>query len=165
MPRSAWRPMQQGDLGAVEAIAGQVHPGFFEAPEVFADRLRLYPEGTFMLELEGAPCGYVISHPWRHGTLPPLNALLGTLPPAADTFYLHDLALLPGARGIGAAAAIIGQLTVSAREKPFPSMSLVAVNGSVSFWERHGFSVEIRPELTEKLMSYEAAVRLMVRRF
>ena len=43
-------------------------------------------------------------------------------------------------------------------------MSLVAVNGSQGFWERHDFTVVDAPDLNEKLRSYEDAARLMVRR-
>jgi hypothetical protein len=43
-------------------------------------------------------------------------------------------------------------------------MSLVAVNGSQGFWERHDFAVADAPDLTEKLASYEDTARLMVRR-
>ena len=42
--------------------------------------------------------------------------------------------------------------------------SLVAVNGSQGFWDRHEFAVADTPHLIEKLMSYEAEARLMVRR-
>jgi hypothetical protein len=44
-------------------------------------------------------------------------------------------------------------------------MSLVAVNGSLPFWYKHGFREVVRPELADKLNSYEHAARFMVRRF
>jgi hypothetical protein len=43
-------------------------------------------------------------------------------------------------------------------------MSLVAVNGSQGFWERHDFVVADAPHLEDKLRSYEESARLMVRR-
>ena len=106
----------------------------------------------------------MLSHPWRSGDLPPLNTLLGELPENADTYYIHDLALLPVARRIGAASFITEALAKHARAHGFPTMTLVAVNGSRGFWERHEFAVEDLPELNEKLRSYDAAARLMVRR-
>ena len=42
-------------------------------------------------------------------------------------------------------------------------MSLVAVNGSVAFWEKQGFKVENRPELAEKLLAYEADAKFMLK--
>ena len=45
----------------------------------------------------------------------------------------------------------------------FETMSLVAVNGSVPFWEKQGFGVEERPDLKEKLAAYEETARYMVK--
>ncbi|ODT77311.1 MAG: GNAT family N-acetyltransferase [Pelagibacterium sp. SCN 64-44] len=160
-----WRPLLPSDLPALSAIAAQVHPGFPEDDAVFAERQRLCPGGTMLLEKNGAPAGYMLSHPWRFGQLPALNALLGEIPRNADTYYLHDLALLPAARGSGAAGMAVEKLLDTARTAGFAHVSLVAVNGSQPFWRRHGFAVEERPELAGKLASYEAAARLMVHRF
>jgi GNAT superfamily N-acetyltransferase len=163
LPGVTWRAMTGYDLPAVEQIAAEVHPGFFEAPEVLAEKQALYRHGAYLLEIGERPAGYVLSHPWRSGTLPALNALLGGLPEPADTYYLHDLALLPVARRIGAATFIVNALVKHAAAHGFGTMSLVAVNGSQGFWERHGFAVTDAPDLSEKLRSYEDAARLMVR--
>ena len=159
-----WRAMTTLDLPAVEAIAARVHPAFPEDVTVFAERQRLYPDGTLLLELDGVPSGYILSHPWRFGALPALNSLLGAIPADADTYYLHDLALLPAARGTGAAAMVVGDILRHARLGGFASASLVAVNGSLPFWYKHGFREVPAPDLAEKLASYEQAARLMARR-
>ncbi len=164
MPGVAWRAMTGYDMPAVNEIAAAVHPGFFEAPDVLAERQQLYFAGAYLLEVNERPAGYVLSHPWAMGTLPKLNTLLGGLPEAADTYYIHDLALLPVARRIGAASYITNALAKHARAHGFPTMSLVAVNGSVPFWERHEFEVADIPELFPKLLTYESEARLMVRR-
>ena len=162
-----WRPLTAPDLPVVEAIAAIVHPEFPEDAAVFAERLALYPDGARLFELDGVAAGYVLSHPWRHGTLPALNGLLGALPADADTYYIHDLALLNKARGTGAAAMIVGEIQRHARAAGFASMSLVAVNGSLGFWHKHGFRAQrpstMAPELVDKLASYEVAARLMVK--
>lgn len=158
-----WRALTTLDLPAVETIAAAVHPAFPEDVAVFAERQRLYPDGTRLLELGGVPSGYILSHPWRFKTLPELNSLLGAIPGDADTYYLHDLALLPAARGTGAAAMIVGDILRHARAGGFPSISLVAVNGSLPFWYKHGFRAVAAPELAGKLGSYEEAARFMVK--
>lgn len=160
----AWRAMTVYDLPAVESIAAKVHPDFFEAPAVFAERQQLYRNGAYLLEIGERPAGYIFSHPWRSKSLPPLNSLLGAIPADADTYYLHDLALLPVARRMGAASYIVEALIKHARAQGFATMSLVAVNGSQGFWERHGFAVAEAPELAEKLATYEDQARLMVKR-
>ena len=162
MSNFEWRAMRVDDLPAVEAIAAQVHPAFPEDGAVFAERHRLAPDGVHLLEIAGEPAGYFITHPWRYGKLPALNALLGAIPPDADTWYLHDLALLPAARGTGAAGAIVTHVLDHARQKGFSTASLVAVNGSIPFWQRQGFEVTEAPKLSQKLATYEDAARFMV---
>ena len=158
-----WRNMTGFDLTDVETIAAQVHPAFYEAPEVLAERQTLYRDGAYLLEIGDRPAGYVLSHPWRFGTAPALNMKLGTLPPDADTYYLHDLAILPLARRIGAASYIVGALEKHARAKSLASMSLVAVNNSYAFWEKHGFATVELPGLGSKLATYEPDAKLMAK--
>jgi GNAT superfamily N-acetyltransferase len=159
----AWRAMTGYDLPAVEQIATQVHPAFHESPEVLAERQRLYRNGCYLLEIGDRPVGYLLSHPWHLARPPALNTLLRVIPADADTYYLHDLALLPVARRIGAASHIVSAIAKHAAAQGFPTMSLVAVNGSRGFWERHGFVARDVPELADELGSYEPDSRLMVR--
>jgi GNAT superfamily N-acetyltransferase len=130
---------------------------------VLAERQRLYHNGCYLLEIGDRPVGYVLSHPWHAQTPPALNALLERIPADADTYYLHDLALLPVARRVGAASHIVSALVKHAVARGFATMSLVAVNGSVGFWEKHGFAPKDAPALADKLGSYDASARLMVR--
>ncbi|MDR3475460.1 MAG: GNAT family N-acetyltransferase [Devosia sp.] len=151
------------DLGTVEAIAEVVHEKFYEAPAVLAEKRDLYPNGAHILEIGERPVGYVLSHPWKRASIPALNARLGAIPGDADSYYIHDLALLPVARRIGAAQFIVGALAKHAEARGFATMSLVAVNGSEGFWARQGFVAEDVPELTGKLLSYGEGARYMVR--
>ncbi|MDB5562265.1 MAG: family N-acetyltransferase [Hyphomicrobiales bacterium] len=160
----AWRAMSAFDLPDVEKIAAQVHPSFFEEPAVLAEKQQLYRNGAYMLEIGERPSGYVLSHPWAARSIPALNALLVRLPPDADTYYIHDLALLPVARRVGAASHIVEAFAKHARAQGFATMSLVAVNHSQGFWERHGFAVEEIPGMEERLLGYEAAAKFMVKR-
>ncbi|KKB78726.1 hypothetical protein VW35_09440 [Devosia soli] len=159
----AWRAMSGYDLDAVFAIANKVHPGFFEAQDVLAEKHALYRHGCYILEVAEKPAGYVLSHPYRRGHLPALDTKLGRLPQDVDSFYIHDLALLPLARGIGAAGQIVAALTKHAQALDLPTIGLVAVNGSVPFWEKQGFAVEDRPDLADKLAAYEDAARYMTK--
>lgn len=160
----AWRAMTAYDLPAVQGIADTVHVDFFEAPEVLAERRRLYHNGCYLLEIGEKPAGYVLSHPWLYGTLPPLNSLLGQLPAEPDTYHLHDLCLLPVARRVGAASKIVEALVKHATVEGYATMTLIAVNGSIPFWQRHGFEETEVEALYGKLLSYEEAARYMVRK-
>jgi len=158
-----WRTMTGFDLERVVAIAAEVHPNFPEDAEVLAERQLAYRDGAYFLEIGDRPAGYVLSHPWLFGDPPALNSRLGEIPASADTFYVHDLAILPVARRIGAASYILAALEKHARARRFATMSLVAVNQSQRFWERHGFAPLEIAGLADKLAGYEPAARLMVK--
>lgn len=155
--RARWRAMAPADLPAVAAIADAVHPLYPEPPEVPAERLALFPAGCLVAAgADGDRLGYAISHPGRLGQPPALAIRLGALPANADCLYLHDVALLPRARGMGLGEAVVAHLRAMARDAGFRHLALVAVNGSAPYWHRHGF----RPyaagsdALAAKLASY-----------
>lgn len=158
-----WRQMQPEDLDAVIGIAAQVHPQFPEERAVFSNKLRLHAGGALLLESGQGPVGYCFAHPWHCTQPPPLNTMLGTIPSTADALYLHDLALLPAVRGTGAGTAAIEILLAKAVLLDLDRCCLVAVNGSIPYWSRHGFVVRDSPELQAKLSSYGGDARLMVR--
>jgi len=159
-----WRAMSAHDLAAVSAIAARVHPDHPEDEAVFAERLRLYPVGCQVLvAAEGDVVGYVISHPWCQGEPPALNVLLGEIPVPATIYYIHDLALLPGGRGNGAAAKIVTDLSRHAQQAGLASVALIAVNHSNRFWQRQGFAIAAASGLNGKLASYGEHARMMAR--
>jgi N-acetylglutamate synthase-like GNAT family acetyltransferase len=102
----------------------------------------------------------VISHLWD-GDPPALNSLLHALPAAPTTYYIHDLALLPAARGIGAGRTIVAALRAHAGECRLATLSLVAVNRSEGFWRQLGFHTAEPDALHDKLESYGADARVM----
>jgi GNAT superfamily N-acetyltransferase len=158
----SWRTMQPSDRDAVTAIAEKVHPGFPERTEVLMEKQALCPWACHVL-VGDTSLGYVLSHPWRSGSVPKLDAFLEAIPSEADVLYIHDLALLPDARGMGAAREIIAQLKVQATEQGFTRMALCAVNGSVPFWTGQGFEVVPDPNLAKSLASYGEDARYMIR--
>ncbi|MFN4091042.1 MAG: GNAT family N-acetyltransferase, partial [Alphaproteobacteria bacterium] len=118
-----WRPMTVDDIPAAKAVADAVHTNQPERTEVFADRLRLQPAGCRVLEAGGSLAAYILSHPWRLGAPPALDTVLERLPEAPDTYYIHDIALLPAARGTGAAAAVVEDIAEAAQAAGFSSLS------------------------------------------
>lgn len=159
-----WRPMEAGDRDAVVALADAIHVDHPEEPAVLAERWHLYPAGCFVLAEGAALDGYALSHPWRLDEPPALNSLLGRLPDPATTFYVHDVAIAPSRRGQGHARAILDRLVEHATCAGFDALSLVAVNGTWTMWERLGFRTVDMPGLEGKLSSYGADARPMVRR-
>ena len=166
MMATDWRTMTPKDIPQVLAVAARVHADYPEDEAVFQERLRLYPKGCLILagKNESETCsghGYLISHPWMDRKIPALNSLLGALPSQADTYYIHDLALLPETRGMGHARKLMELLRSAVRDDGYKKLSLVAVHQSASFWERFGFRVVRDHQLEEKLRSYDEDARFM----
>lgn len=163
-----WRPMRVEDLDAVAAISDSVHGAYTEAPPVYAERLRLYPAGCHVHLGTGAGdadrvTGYLVTHPWVRSHPPALGAMLGALPEAADTYYLHDIALLPAARGTGAGAAAVALVLDLARGAGFDDITLTAINGADRFWAAQGFAYVPPAETPAALAGYGDAARWMRR--
>ncbi|MDB5366732.1 MAG: uncharacterized protein JWM77_2659 [Rhodospirillales bacterium] len=156
MTKFTWRPLQHGDLAQLDAIARRVHAEFPEDLPVLAEKLALYPAGCFALASDAELAGYLLSHPWRG--VPKLNTQLGAIPPDADAYYIHDLALLPEARGMRAGARIVERLVEQKSREGFTRMALVSVSGSVPFWMQLGFTVA-----ANQVAGYGDDARYMVR--
>jgi len=152
------------DIDEVDRIAQLVHPGLPEAREVLAEKLKLHPEGCFILSnpIDGATLGYLISHPWMAGDAPKLDTLIGELPPP-DVYYIHDIALLPAARGLRAGETAARLIEAHARKLGINRMALVSVNNSTGFWVNQGFRISTAPHWAEKLSSYGADAVYMTR--
>ncbi|AWB21522.1 GNAT family N-acetyltransferase [Methylobacterium currus] len=153
------------DLAAASSIAARIHPDYPEDDAVMEERLRLCPEGCFALTADGDLLGYAVGHPWHARSVPDLDTLigslpeLGSLPGPAGAWCIHDVALLPEARGRGAAAALVGLMRDEARRRGLPAMVLVAVGDAAGFWRRHGF----RPIPEAPPPGYGAGATLMKR--
>ncbi len=164
-----WRLMTPDDIATVHAIATVTYPSLPEPASCMAERQRLCPAGCLVLDqapahLGHAPLGYAIAHPWRLGDPPPLAAMLGSLPARPDTFHIHDVALLPSARGRGLARHALDALIGAARSLGLPALSLVAVAGSAAFWATCGFESADHLCPPARLESYGADARYMIRR-
>jgi ribosomal protein S18 acetylase RimI-like enzyme len=155
--------MTPADLPVVKSLGDIIHPSYPEDAAVFANRLALHAAGCFVLDDNDTICGYVLSHPWHDRRPPALNEVLLAGAAPATTFYIHDLALAPAARRSGAATAVVAMLAAHATRLRLPNMTLVAVNNSVHFWQRQGFTIVADPQLERKLRSYGDQAAFMSR--
>lgn len=146
--------MRETDIPAVSAIADVAHGRFTERPEVFAERLALYPAGCFLLERDGAALGYLVTHPWHRRSPVPLDVFIGSIPEDSDGYYLHDLALLPETRGLGVGRQAVELVLRHAANSGFGEVSLVAVNGADTYWAAQGFARTDDEAVIRKLESY-----------
>jgi ribosomal protein S18 acetylase RimI-like enzyme len=159
-----WRAMAADDLPGVVVLANALFPDHYEAPEHFAERLRVAPDLCRVLACgeAGAVLGYCIAYPWPLYRIPPLDRPLPDGSADAEAIYLHDLGLHPEAAGRGHARTAVADLFIRAGRC---AIALVAVNGSAAFWEAQGFREESGDAaLADKLAGYGADARYMVRR-
>ncbi|MDO5086930.1 MAG: GNAT family N-acetyltransferase [Comamonadaceae bacterium] len=109
--------------------------------------------------------GYLLAVPVRWPLLPTLNSPSCTVPPDADTLYLHDLALLPGARGSGAGGRLVRQALAAGEALGLHGAALIAIQQSAAYWQGQGFVPAPPPDaaMRGKLASYGAGAQLMRR--
>jgi hypothetical protein len=161
-PKGAtWRVATAADLASIQRIGNAIHTDLPERPEIFAEKLKLFPEGCFVLTRDETVVGYGLCHPWRLNSIPPLNQFLGRLPSEPDCLLIHDAAILPEARGQGATAVLVELVTKLAQERKIARLALVSVYGSYVLWARFGFEIVSDTALADKLRPYGKA-RYMV---
>jgi GNAT superfamily N-acetyltransferase len=159
-----WRSTTVIDLDAIERIANVVHPDLSESREVFAEKLRLFPEGCFVLAEDGVVLGYAFIHPWLVNDIPKLNEFLLRIPSKPGCLLIHDVAVLRQARGKGASKALLERIEKLAKEREIPNLTLVSVYNSHLHWARLGFEVLSNEVIAGKLNSYGETARYMIRR-
>lgn len=153
-PKAVWRRLTESDIPSLFQIASAVHPSLPERPEVFSERIALFPEGCLALvdPVSNTLCGYAISHPILRQQPPALDSLLDEIAQGADQYYIHDLAILPEARGGGLAKEGVERLLDVGRE--FRLTGLVSVYGTDGFWDRFGFVRTKGGGVQEKVREY-----------
>lgn len=134
------RPMQAQDLQPVLELQSQIYPPAYHEPaSVFASKLALAGPFCMVADSANGIVGYLLAHPWLADRPPPLFATLETLPATPASLFIHDLALLPAARGQLLAEALLRQSAVVAQASGLTHATLVAVHGAASYWQQRGF--------------------------
>ena len=159
-----WRLASAIDLDAINRIASDVHPDLPERRDVFAEKLSLFPMGCFVLASREGVVGYGIAHCWVLGSIPLLDAFIEKLPSRADCLYIHDVALLPDARGHGYGEFYVHLMVECARKIGVDFMALVSVYNSQPFWAKRGFEAASAPRLNSKLRDYGPTAKYMTRK-
>lgn len=160
------RHMHERDLPAVMKLQAEAYPDLAESAAAIGSRLQQAPRWCWVAEGGDDISAYLLAHPWLHTAPPEWNAALPRLPAHGTRFYIHDLALGRSARGSGLARRLIHTALENARRARFHEVHLVAVQGSVEFWQRQGFHPLQVPgeKLKASLASYGEDARLLWRR-
>ena len=157
-----WVTLCAADIDDVDRIARQIHLTLPERKEIFAEKLRLFPRGCFKLLFNGRMAGYAISHPWKLYSIPPLDEFLRALPETPDCMYLHDIAVLPAARGYNAAGLLLDEISDRARNMRISHLACVSVYGTDVLWARFGFRAVAPEDIAAQLGSYGESAKYMV---
>jgi GNAT superfamily N-acetyltransferase len=158
-----WRQTEFTDLPAIDRIGDEIHVDLREHPEVFEEKFHLFPQGCLVLSEADAIVGYGFFHPWRLYSIPPLDTLLVRLPDSPDCMFIHDVVVLPAARGRGAARAFLRRALEIGGNHRIATLALVSVYNSYVLWARDDFEIVTDTRVEEKLKSYGPSARYMIR--
>lgn len=164
----ALQAMTPADLDAVLALQQRCYGvDFLERREAFAAKLAA-TEGLdccWMAQGAGGPLAYAVSLPVCEATFPALDSPHCERPAQPTLLYLHDMAVAPEARSLGLAARLLARLVERAQALGLARLGLVAVQGSVPYWQRQGFAEPARlpAALAAKLASFGPEARFLVR--
>jgi GNAT superfamily N-acetyltransferase len=162
-PAFVWREANASDLAEIGRLARQLHPGYPERPETFAEKRRLSPSTHFVVSRGGTElAGYACAFPWSARDIPPLDTLLEELPAAPEVLYIHDVALLAEARGKRLTEVLLAKLVAAAASHGLQALALTAVGGAERVWRRHGFLPESADmKMRTQLRAYAPAIYMM----
>jgi len=157
--------MTAADLPAVLRIQALCYTDVTpESRQSLHSKLEASRSTCLIARIGQAVVAYLISLPWHHGQPPALNEPTCRLPPSPNCLYLHDLAVAPQARASGAGRALVDAFLSRLKQSDLGRASLVAVQDSAPYWERHGFrAMPVSPALKASLATYGARAAYMER--
>ncbi len=141
------RPLQPADVPGLLAVQRACYgDGLIESGTVFARRLASAAQRSLALVrgpdgAEGTLVAYLAAYRSVLGQVTPLQGDFGAVQGAADTLYLHDMAVLPAFHGQGLAQRLLAAAWRGARAEGLRHAALVSVQGTQAYWARQGFAV------------------------
>jgi len=165
------RSVTTPDLPCVLDIQSRCYaPAFHEPLAAFQAKLADFG-AAWLAWADDTPAGYLFTLPLALTDTLALPSLADTSVPRLDStdhpncLYLHDLAVLPEHRGSGISRLLFAAALEHATAMRLPHMALVAVQGSVPFWQSLGFhQVQTPPPSIQlKLASYGEGAAFMLR--
>ena len=135
------REIRTGDWPLIAQIQDACYPAEArEQVETLQCHWQVAPQFCFVAETGGKVIAYFFAHPWPKRVPPPIDTHYSEIPKNADSMFIHDLALLPEARGTGLATLLVKHLFEVSSLAGFSHHSLISVQGTLHFWKKLGFS-------------------------
>ena len=160
----ALRRLEARDLAAALAIQAQSYPAFLREDEAaFASRLDLLAGYCLAAERDGRLIAYLLAHGWPRAAPPAIGDRLDPAAPS-QVLYIHDLAVSPEGRGVGAGRALVDLAFDLASHDGLTTAELIAVEGAAPYGRALGFTEpSIPPALAATVAAYGPAARWMSR--
>lgn len=147
------------DWKHIMAVQASCYPNhLIETEFSLKTKQNISKETCFVIEIDNAIAGYLISHPCDKGVPPALNCELGSVD-LGTHLHLHDFCISEKFRGYGYGGMVFRQLINSDFFRQFKSFSVVSVMNSQSFWEKMGFIEE--KTISIELKGYGEAARYL----
>ena len=134
------RLIKPEDIPAVVALQDSCYSdALYESPALLQQRLAAAADSCWLAEdAKGQLLAYLFSYPSINGHITPLASAF-KVSNTPELLYLHDMAVSPGARSLGLASGLLAIAKQHALSLGLTKLALVAVQGSVPYWQRHGF--------------------------
>jgi hypothetical protein len=160
--RPVWLPLASDDLDRVHHIGQTIHHELPERFEVLVEKIKLFPNGCPKLVFAGKIVGYAIAHPWSLFSIPVLDQYLVSIPARADCIHIHDVAILPEARGYRSAEHYVTMVRGIAIDLGVEKLACVSVYGTDVLWSRYGFKTETGDHISLQLETYGSSAKYMI---
>ena len=125
--------------GILRVQARSYSSQFNEKAETFVSKIKFSPETCYGVLVENRLIAYGISFPWLKNKSVDLNSTLKQKPQKPEVMHIHDISVDPDFRGLGLAESLFLRIAHDAFALGLSSLSLVAVQGSTTYWSKFGF--------------------------
>ena len=134
------RLISKHDLSAIVTIQDTCYGNeLFEDASLIQRRLLSQPDSCWLAESSsGEVLAYLFSYPSCDKQVAALGSEFSRYT-QAELLYLHDMAVSQNARGLGLASRLLNCAERYAMQLGLSRLALVAVQGSVPYWQKQGF--------------------------
>ena len=112
---------------------------FHEDVKTFASKIDYSPETCYGVLVENKLVAYAISFPWSSDESVDLNSTLDLSFRKPSVMYVHDISVDPDYQGMGFATTLFHKITHATLKLDLHILTLVAVQGSSTYWSKFGF--------------------------
>lgn len=157
--------MTSADLPQVLAVQASCYPpDLRDGAAAFLSRLAFAPMTNLVAETAEGVSAYLLSHPWRRESPPPLDTELPRYDGPTDCWFIQDLSVSPDHRGSGLAQSLYAAGREAAAGLALCRSELIAVQDAEAFWRSLGYrAVTASSGLARKLTSYGPGATYMAR--